>query len=173
MNFISVDDIKPLCPKLKQETLSVVVAQTERLFCGLLPLKPAKRKVKFSRDQVREANGRRWVETSLLNIGAATLNGEELEMEVDGNLGNALYFKGKISFDPLLVLEVKSWYSLEELPDELKDAMISYATEQALMTGQWVSSSVASYKMGPRTITFRENSPAKDQVMQTIRKYQI
>lgn len=108
MNFISVDDIKPFCSKVKQEALSAVVTQTERLFCGILPLKTAKRKVKFSRDQVREANGWRWVESCLLNISAATLNGEELEIEVDGKLGNALYFKGKISFDPLLVLELKS-----------------------------------------------------------------
>lgn len=173
MTFISAEDLKPFCPKVKDEVLSAVATSTEGLFCGILPLKFAKRKRKFQMEQVWESNGWWRIETSLLNISSANLNWVEIENEVDGVLGNALYFKGKISFTPVLTLEFESGYTPENLPEDLKDAMIAYATEQALMIGQGFGSNVASYKMGPRTISFRENSPTKDQVMQIIKKYQL
>jgi hypothetical protein len=50
--------------------------------------------------------------------------------------------------------------------------MIDYAVEQALTQGQGFSSSLSSYKMGERTVSFREGSPIKEQVLETISFYQ-
>ena len=47
-----------------------------------------------------------------------------------------LLFEGKVNFYPVMTLKITSGYATEELPEDLKDAMISYATEQALMIGQ-------------------------------------
>jgi hypothetical protein len=53
----------------------------------------------------------------------------------------------------------------------LKEAMIDYAVEQALTQGQGFSSTVSSYKMGDRTISFRENSAIQDKVLSVVKKY--
>ena len=52
-----------------------------------------------------------------------------------------------MNFYPVMTLKITSGYATEEPPEDLKDAMISYATEQALMIGQGFGSNVASYKM--------------------------
>lgn len=173
MTFISVDDIKTFCPKVKDETLIAVIKSTENLFCGILPLRYERREINFTLNQVWECDGWRWVETSLLNISAATLDKQELQIKTEGRLRNAFYFKGKLSFNPVLSLEIESGYTPESIPEDIRDAMVAYATEQALMIGQGLWSNISSYKMGPRTISFRENSPVRDQVVQTIKKYQL
>ena len=58
-----------------------------------------------------------------------------------------LLFEWKVNLYPIMILKITSGYNPEELPEDLKDAMISYATEQALMIGQGFGSNVASYKM--------------------------
>jgi hypothetical protein len=50
--------------------------------------------------------------------------------------------------------------------------MIDYAVEVAQTQGSGFSSTISSYKMGERTIAFRENSPIKEEVLETIRFYQ-
>ena len=91
MTFISVDDIKTFCPKVKDETLIAVIKSTENLFCGILPLRYERREINFTLNQVWECDGWRWVETSLLNISAATLDKQELQIKTEGRLRNAFY----------------------------------------------------------------------------------
>lgn len=174
MTFISKDEIKPFCPKVKDETLKAVVESTERLFCGLLPLEKKEREVSFLLHQIWQRGTWYQVNTSLLNIASAkNEQGESLTTKTIWDKKDVLLFEGKVNFYPVMTLKITSGYATEELPEDLKDAMISYATEQALMIGQGFWSNVASYKMWPRTISFRENSPVREQVMQTIHKYQL
>ena len=71
MTFISKDEIKPFCPKVKDETLKAVVDSTERLFCGLLPLVKKEREVSFLLHQIWQRGTWYQVNTSLLNIASA------------------------------------------------------------------------------------------------------
>ena len=41
-----------------------------------------------------------------------------------------------MSFNPVLSLEIESGYTPESIPEDIRDAMVAYATEQALMIGQ-------------------------------------
>ena len=173
-SFITGADLQPYAPNIPIETLNSIAVKVEALFCDLLPLKLEERERSFEKWEVFRRDWRFLVQTSLLNIQSAK---DEADVEIEGikvdwHLRQNLRFQSIPVFAPIFILKITSGYKDDELPARLKQAMIDYAVEQALIANTGLSSKVASYKMGERTISFRENSSVKETVIETISFYQ-
>ena len=175
MSFISGADLQAYCPNISIDVLDTIAESVENMFCDLLPLRLEEREKSFEK---RDVFFRDWwylVMTSLLNIESLEDEAEkDVTAKISGHLKQDIHFKwnNSMQFDPLLILNITSWYSEEDLPARLKQAMIDYAVEKSLTQWSGITSNVSSYKMWPRTISFREWSTIKDSVMETIRFYQ-
>jgi hypothetical protein len=110
----------------------------------------------------------------LLNIISAKYEDKQLKIKPDWKLKSMLYFKevDGMRFDPLLYLLITSGFISEELPWDLKEAMIGYAVDQALTMGKGLSSNISSYKMWERTVVFSENSSVGKKVLTVLKRYQ-
>ena len=147
--FITPDELNI---STDQSTKEQLIAQVERLFCGILPLEKRERKVWFYADEVYWINGWNKVNTQLLNITKLEIEGKGRDFKAMGASCQELFFKGEIKFDPLLELSIESGYDAATLPSDLKSVMIAVAENNYHLGNSSVLEK--SIKMWPREVEY-------------------
>lgn len=147
--------IKPTELKIQADDVqkAQLIAEIEGIFCALLPLEERIRTVSFYPDEVYLVNGWLKVNTQLLNVSEVRQSGESIAFKAVGKSCQELFFKGKCAFDPLLELEVKSWFNQDSLPWDIKGVMMEMIEDRFALLQQW-NLSEKSIKMWPREVEY-------------------
>ena len=136
-----------------EATKNQLISEIEGVFCALLPLEETKRTISFYTDEVYLVNGWLKVNTQLLNISEVKQSGESIAFNAVGKSCQELFFKGNPTFNPLLELEVKSWFTAENLPWDIKGAMMEMIEDRFSLLQQW-NLTEKSIKMWPREVEY-------------------
>ena len=136
-----------------EATKNQLISEIEGEFCALLPLEETERTISFYTDEVYLVNGWLKVNTQLLNISEVKQGGKKLPFKAVGKTCQELFFKCNPAFDPLLELEVKSWFTAESLPWDIKGAMMEMIEDRFSLLQQW-NLTEKSIKMWPREVEY-------------------
>lgn len=136
-----------------EATKNQLISEIEGVFCALLPLEETKRTISFYTDEVYLVNGWLKVNTQLLNISGVKQWEKNIPFKAVGKSCQELFFKGNPTFDPLLELEVKSWFTKQTLPWDIKGVMMEMIEDRFSLLQQW-NLSEKSIKMWPREVEY-------------------
>ena len=147
--------IKPTELKIQADeaTKTQLISEIEGVLCASLPLEEKERTISFYPDEVYLVNNWLKVNTQLLNISEVRQLGESIVFKAVGKSCQELFFKGKSAFDPLLELEVKSWFKQENLPWDIKGIMMEMIEDRFALLQQSTLTE-KSIKMWPREVEY-------------------
>lgn len=168
--FLSGLDIQKRCNNIDLSYANDVASDVVSLFCSILPIELAPRSISYMPFQIYYFNWWNKIDTALINISWAKIDGKNISIKTDWILKSSLWFKEHPSFDPIFTIEIISWYQDKELPKDIKDAMLEMACDTVL--NQWIASNITSYQLGPRKVTFSDKTKF-DQIQSVLSKYTI